>query len=170
MNNGVKTFLTKYIVGALFISHALSVSAQSYEDEIRAQLEADVEAWNTADIENINSDSFSIGYGFRSYLPRTTATRSPEADRALLKGFLDSLESYRIIPIERNITIEGEIALVWGSHIEEIKHIGRPRERVTVRNSATYKRNSDGTWQALLSHRDIQKFGDDGRYIPEYAQ
>ena len=103
-------------------------------------------------------------------MPRSNTGRTPEADRAILQLFLNSLESYKIIPGEITIVIDGEIALVSGFHVEEIKHKGQSSERVTVRGTATYKRNPDGTWKALLSHRDIQKFDENGQYIREYLQ
>ena len=149
---------------------ALNANAQSYEDEIREILKKQTEGWNSADIETINSDSISVGFGFRSLVPRTSAGRTAEVDRKILQLFFNSLESYKIIPGERNIVIDGNIALVWGSHVEEIKHVGQPSERVNVRGTATYKRNSDGTWKALLSHRDIQKFDENGQYVREFFQ
>ena len=117
--------LTKCLIGLMFSFCALGVNAQSYEDEVRELLAKQTEGWNNADIANISSDSFSIGFGFRSFMPRSNTGRTPEADRAILQFFLNSLESYKIIPGEITIVIDGEIALVSGFHVEEIKHKGQ---------------------------------------------
>jgi hypothetical protein len=80
------------------------------------------------------------------------------------------LEYYRIIPGETNTVIDGEIALVWGYHVEEFKHKGMPAEKVRVRGSSTRKRGEDGRWTTLLSHRDIQPFDEDGTYIQTFIE
>ncbi len=148
-----------------------ALHAQSYEEEVRARYVESLEAWNRQDIEAISSaDGFNVGFGFRSYEPRSGESLPPNATVQRLKGFYDSLDYFRIIPEDPNIFIDGEIALVWGYHVEEFKHKGLKPERVRVRSSSTLKRDGDGNWRALLSHRDIQKFGDNGRYIQSFVE
>ena len=165
----MKYKFTKYIAALVILFTAVAVSAQSYEEELREQMAKGIEAWNAGNVDGINTDSFQIGFGFRTYAARISGALTPEIARAGLQAFLDSLDYYRIIPLESNITIDGNIALVWSYHVEEIEHKGQDRERVTVRGTATYKRDPDGTWKALLTHRDIQEYDENGRYIPNFT-
>ena len=54
-------------------------------------------------------------------------------------------------------------------HIEDFQHEGRPPERLRVRFTDTLRGGEDGEWKSLLGHRDIQHFGEDGRYLPVYV-
>jgi hypothetical protein len=147
-----------------------TLNAQSYEEELRARSAMAVEAWNTQDVAAISTAGFTVGFGFRTYAPRSGEALPPAAATQLLERFFDSLDYYRIIPDETNIVIDGDIALVWGYHIEEFKHKGLQEERVRVRSSSTLKRVGDGQWKTLLSHRDIQPFDENGRYIQNFVE
>ena len=56
-----------------------------------------------------------------------------------------------------------DVGCAWGRHVEEFQEKGRPPERARVRRTKVLMKGAHG-WQVLLYHRDIQFFGDDGRY------
>ena len=143
--------------------------AESAEDEIRRAGEIETAAWNNRDIDALIGGGWTRGFGFRTIAARTDANYTPETVRSILTTFFDSLDHYRIIPGETTILVDGDIALTWGFHTEEIKHKDRLPETYRVRSSATMKKNADGNWQTIMSHRDIQPFDENGGYIPEYS-
>ena len=154
----------------IFLGYVQFALAQSPEEELRAQIQSGIDLWNQMDstaLVEFSSSGFR-GFGFRSQPARSPESLSPEAAKLLHRWF-DSLEHYKITPGEMKIEIEDDIALVWGNHVEDFKHKGRPPERITVRSSATYRRVENGVWHQLLSHRDTQKF-ENGRYIPQYVE
>jgi hypothetical protein len=56
--------------------------------------------------------------------------------------------------------------VAWGFHTEDFKQRGKPPEVHRVRFSFTAIAGEDGQLRQVLSHRDIQPFDDQGRYIP----
>ncbi|MFT6047803.1 MAG: ketosteroid isomerase-like protein [Arenicella sp.] len=131
-------------------------------------MDASIEAWNSRDIERLMAAGWTRGYGFRTMDPRTSQNLTPDVIRRLLEQFFNSIEHYKIIPGESNIVIDEDIAITWGSHIEEVRHNGKPTERIKVRSSATHRRSKDGQWRTLMSHGDFQQFAENGGYIPRY--
>lgn len=53
--------------------------------------------------------------------------------------------------------------MAWGSYIEEFQEKGGPPERAHARFSQVMRKDDAG-WRILTFHRDIQPFGEDGRY------
>jgi ketosteroid isomerase-like protein len=155
----------------VFLLSCFELYAETLEEELQNHMNTEIEAWNNRDIDKI-SGGWSVGFGFRTIAPRGVKPANTEMMRSMLKKWFDTLEHYKVIllPEESNIMIDGDIGLVWGFHIEEVKHKGRPAERIKVRSSATYRRNKDGVWHQLLGHRDIQRFQDNGFYIPVYEE
>lgn len=142
--------------------------ADSVEEELRRVGVINFDAWNNRDIDALVDGGWTRGFGFRTLAPRTEASYTPEMVREILLRFFDSVDYYRVTPGESTVVVDGVIGLIWGFHMEEIKHKGRPPERYRVRSSATLKRDALGNWRTILSHRDIQPFDKEGRYIPTF--
>jgi|GEM_PF-2446691 len=123
-------------------------------------------AWSSRDgTEVARLDPSAPGFGFRVRDAR--ALRSPPEYDESLKTFFATLDNYRLSVDELRTDVIGDIGLAWGVHTEEFQVKGQPPEKVLVRFTMTFK-YEDSSWRTLLYHRDIQPFGDDGRYIPQH--
>jgi hypothetical protein len=137
--------------------------------EVEASYRAALAAWAAADVDAITSGGGSAaGFGFRSLAPR--GVDDPEAPyaRALLQAFFASFEYYNLELEEIHTAVYDHAVVSWGFHTEDFKHRGREPERYRVRFSMTLLREDDGRLRGVLSHRDIQPFGDEGRYVPRH--
>ena len=137
------------------------------EAEVRLKIQELYDAYNNKDVKAIMSSRFGFepGFGFRTAAPRATTGISDDQLRAGLTRGLELWESYEVKVNALNISIHGEVAVVWGTHTETVKPRGMEPEIIDVRFSQTLMRNPDGELVSIQSHRDIQKFGVNGRYI-----
>jgi len=156
------------LMAVLFLQTPI-VLAQSgeLETELRQHVLGQYDAWNRGDLASINL-GWARGFGFRSAAARTRSSLPKQQARELLGRFFKRMERYRIEPGELHVEIVGDIGLVWGFHIEDFQISGKSPERIRVRTSSTYRWTKDGTWETLLTHRDIQSFDGNARYIPNY--
>lgn len=142
---------------------------QALNEEAEALIRARYEAWNSGDQEAIVQNAgFTIGFGFRTLAPRGTEVVSPQRLAQAVRMFFESMEYYRLKLDELHTTVHGDVVVAWGFHTEDFKARGRNPEKVRVRFSLTMKKSQDG-FDTLLSHRDIQRFDAEGRYIPREA-
>ena len=82
--------------------------------------------------------------------------------------FFASLEYYDLELEEMHTAVYEDVVVAWGFHTEEFQHRGRDPESYRVRFSMTMLREDDGSLRTILSHRDIQPFGEQGRYVPRF--
>jgi hypothetical protein len=124
-------------------------------------------AWADADIDAIASrQGARVGFGFRGLAPRGVDDSSAGFQVALLHKFFDSMEYYNLRLDEIHTAVHGNVVVAWGFHTEDFKQRGKPPEVHRVRFSFTAIAGEDGQLRQVLSHRDIQPFDDQGRYIP----
>lgn len=152
---------------------SLPTSATAQESDLAAAMEEayrlGLEAWANADIDLIASGQGSaVGFGFRTLAPRGVDDATAGYPRPLLEAFFASMDYYNLRLDEIHTSVHGNVGVAWGFHTEEFRHRGRESEAYRVRFSFTVIRGEDGALTQLISHRDIQPFGDDGRYIPRY--
>jgi hypothetical protein len=134
--------------------------------DAEAAIRAEYAAWNAADVDVLASgDTWATGFGFRSAAPRGVTPPDPHELRAGLERLFSSLEYFRLVIEELHLQDHGDVVVVWGIHTEDFKHVGRDAEFVRVRFSQTMLRQEGGGYRTILSHRDIQPFGADGRYV-----
>lgn len=149
------------VVTSCSSSHTQTPARESLEQHVR-NLYA---AWSARDrTEVARLDPSAPGFGYRVRDAR--ALRSPLEYDESLKTFFATLDNYRLSIDELQTDMIGGIGLAWGVYTEEFQVKGRPPEKVRVRFTMTFK-YEDSSWRTLLYHRDIQPFGDDGRYIPQ---
>ena len=157
-----------FVLTLILLLSPLGSYSGTLEEELKAHIEYEFEAWSNKDIDKIVSLGYAVGFGFRSRAPRHSKDFKPEAIRTDLKTWFDTIEYYKITPEEINILIDGDdIGLVYGFYIDEIKHKGQTPEKNKVRFTFTYRKGKDGKWHTLLYHRDVQRFQENGLYISE---
>ncbi len=124
-------------------------------------------AWANADIDLITSGQGSAaGFGFRSLAPRGVGDTAAGFPRELLEVFFASMEYYNLRLDEIHTSVHDNVGVAWGFHTEEFQRRGMEPEAYRVRFSFTIIRGEDGELRQVLSHRDIQPFGDNGGYVP----
>jgi hypothetical protein len=155
------------LVPALFVASVGTSStaiAQSLTREmVEARVKEVIAAYDSNDVERIvEVDPGAIGFGFRELNTRPADTAAWANG---LKAYLTRVDYYRMHLDEVHTDVDGNIGLAWGFYTEDFKLKERSPEKVRVRFTFTYKYDQ-GTWRTLLYHRDIQKFDDRGRYVP----
>jgi hypothetical protein len=132
--------------------------AETSSEDLEKELIATIERMITAGIEN-DLDTFveisgdAIGYGYRSEAPRTHDEKQFRAGHQM---FLDSVESYEIIPSEDFvIRIFGNVGVILSSFTEKFKPKGGELQTIEVRTSMTFAK-IDGKWKQVQYHRDTQ--------------
>jgi hypothetical protein len=143
------------------------------EDEVRAQMEREFAAWDSGAVETIaaNRYGFAPGYGLRTQIPRGDDERY--SDRALLaraERFQASMEYYNVHAETIEVAVSGDTGVSWGVYVEDFQVMGRPPEKLRVRYTQTFQKRGDGELVTLVGHRDVQRFDDDGRYVPSFTQ
>lgn len=148
----------------LLVGPSGGAMAQSLTREmVESRIKEVVAAYDSNDVERIiKVDPGAIGFGFRALNARPANTVAWSNG---LKEFLTRADYYRMHLDEVHTDVDGNVGLAWGFYTEDFKLKGRSPEKVRVRFTFTYKYDQ-GTWRTLLYHRDIQKFDDDGRYVP----
>lgn len=134
-------------------------------DDLLSWWHASIDHWNAGDIEAVVADGTIDGFGFRSRDARVGLT--PEVQGAVLQGWYDSLERYRIKDVDVDCRIDGDTTVLYGFFTEDFQHAGGPPERLRVRFTHVLTRR-DGGWEVVWQHRDIQEFTD-GFYVPQPA-
>jgi len=135
-------------------------------EEIAEIVRKQVAAWHSKDIDSIVTLGAHIkgGFGFRDYAWRD---RPYVAERVV--NFFNTLEYYGIELNEMHTWSEGEVGIGWGIWTESFQQRGQPPEKVRMRFTLTYRKDSQG-WHEIMYHRDIQPFNEDGRYPIELTQ
>ncbi len=128
--------------------------------EVLEQVRASLGAWNTGDIETIVStpgisNNDGIGFGWRGRAARLGETQEFQAET--IRPFFARVESYRIVDEEIDATVDSDFGFAWGVFTEEIKMPGEALQRVDVRFTTVFKKESDGLRQVFF-HRDAQRF------------
>ena len=123
-------------------------------------------AWSSKDIKAIVTGSASAkgGFGWRTF-----DWRDQPAKEETLQRFFDNMEYYTGEEPDIHTWSEGNIGLAWGTFTESFKQKGQTPEKARVRFTSTFKKDDKG-WHELMSHRDIQSFGEDGRYPVELTR
>ncbi len=140
---------------------------ESLEAEAEALIRAAYAAWDAGNVDAIvdGAEGLTAGFGFRTLAPRGTQELPAAALKAGLQAFFDSLEYYDLAIDEIHLAQHDDVVVAWGFHTEDFQHRGSEPERVRVRFTATLKQTADGELRTILTHRDIQAFGDNDRYI-----
>jgi ketosteroid isomerase-like protein len=129
------------------------------------------ETFQVGDLDGVaRMESQAGGFGYRSAAPRFFG--NPDAldgYRQLLQRVWDSFASYAVEWEEIRTAVHGDVGFAWGSFFETFQHHGQRTERAHVRFSQAMVRTEDG-WRVLMFHRDIQPFGEDGRYLPALTE
>lgn len=137
--------------------------------EIEEQVIQQLDAFANADYQLIAAKEYAQGPGF-GFRARTAGSDSENLTIAMLenamKAFFDTLEYYNINVEEIQTAVHGDTGIAWGVHIEDFQVKGREPETHRVRFSYTFRRNEAGELFAILAHRDIQEFDENGQYIP----
>lgn len=137
--------------------------------EIEAQVARELAAYANYDYELIASKKYGLdpGFGFRTITARPDFSNLPVAMiENSMKEFFDSLEYYILNVEEIQTSVHGDTGIAWGVHIEDFQIKGKEPERHRVRFTYAFQRNESGELYAILGHRDIQEFDEDGQYIP----
>ena len=153
-----------YLYASMCVSHA--EPAAITESEVQSVLNNWYQAIDQGDIEKLISLDAALedGFGFRSNSPRQ---RLSEADtRALWESFYGGMDYYNIGIEDIQIKVFGATAVAWGVQSENFKRVGAEPESLVVRFSFTLVKHAEDSIEIVLAHRDIQKFDDNGRYIP----
>jgi ketosteroid isomerase-like protein len=168
----VKKLGFQFAIVILAVLSASNGSAQSatVQQQAEAWIRKDYAAWNQGDQAAIVKNAgFTVGFGFRTLAPRGVDPIPPEELKRIVKAFFDSMEYYHIKLHELHTKAYGDVVVAWGFHTEDFRIRGKPPEVVRVRFTATLRKTPNG-WQTLISHRDIQPFDKQGRYIPDYGR
>ncbi|SRR6266511_668255 len=121
-------------------------------------------AFHTRDMQTIIAmEARAVGFGFRTLDWRDLAARGEGGYWQSLEQFFGRMDDYRLELEDLQTSVTGEIGLAWGVYIEEFQEKGRPPEGARVRFSKVLTKGAMA-WQALLFHRDIQPFNEEGRY------
>ncbi|GAB4325324.1 MAG: hypothetical protein Kow0010_07710 [Dehalococcoidia bacterium] len=122
------------------------------------------DAFNSRDLDRLwGMECDAVGFGYRSRDARPMARLGREGHRAANEGFFHAVDHYRLEFDTLETDVAGDLGFAWGWYTEEFQHKGQPPERARVRFSQVMQKEGAG-WKVLLFHRDIQPFGDDGRY------
>jgi ketosteroid isomerase-like protein len=141
----------------------MPITKKEIEDAYREELSA----WDSHDMEAVDRiNAEAIGLGFRSISWRDHRINGEEGLR-LWNEWIAAHEYYNVELEEIHTSVEGDIGLAWGFHIEDFKCKGQPPEWVRVRFSVVYKKK-DENCIPVLYHRDIQPFDETGKYLPEF--
>lgn len=105
----------------------------------------------------------SVGFGYRSTDARPMAGLGRELYLQVHDGFFSTFERYHLEFESLETAVVDGFGLAWGCYIEDFQHKGMAPERARVRFTQTMRKDESG-WKILLFHRDIQPFGEDGRY------
>ena len=140
---------------------------RSLKEDAEAYILTAYEAWNKGDQDAIVERwPYGLpGFGFRSLTPRGMKAMSRQDAVEVVRRFFASMEYYRLTVDELHTVVHDDVVVAWGYHTEDFKVRGRDPEVVRVRFSVAIKKSPDG-WHGLLGHRDIQRFDEQGRYIP----
>lgn len=121
-------------------------------------------AWDTQDLHAIVAmEAQAGGFGFRPLARRDHTAMSAEAHLQAMERFFSQMAYFHLHVEDLQTAVAGDLGFAWGAYVEEFQEQGRPPERARVRFSKVLTQGAHG-WQVLLYHRDIQPFGDDGRY------
>ena len=132
---------------------------------LESDIRAGIAAWNVGDIATMAAGaSFARGFGFRTHAARTRESVPPESITQILTAFLDSMDYYRATLDELHVEVNGDVGLARGFFTEDFKRRNQEPEVIRVRFTDTLRWDGDAC-QSLLSHRDIQRFDSDDRYI-----
>lgn len=163
------TRLESHLAIIFVVLSALTCFAQgeTLEQQAEAEIRKSYAAWNRGDQASIveSADGFTVGFGFRTLAPRGVDPPPRAAIERVVKAFFDSMEYYRVNIQELHTKAFGDVVVAWGFHTEDFRLRGKAPETVRVRFSSTLRKTPNG-WQTLISHRDIQPFDKEGRYIP----
>jgi ketosteroid isomerase-like protein len=121
-------------------------------------------AWDTHDVSTILAmEAQASGFGFRPFARRDQAAVGERGYLQMLERFFSEMEYFHLRLEDLQTSVIGDVGCAWGRHVEEFQEKGRPPERARVRFTKVLTKGTHG-WRVLLYHRDIQPFGDDGRY------
>ena len=134
------------------------------KEEVAEAVRAWCRAWDTHDVSTILAmEAQASGFGFRPFARRDQAAVGERGYLQMLERFFSEMEYFHLRLEDLQTAVIGEVGCAWGRHVEEFQEKGRPPERARVRFTKVLTKGTHG-WQVLLYHRDIQPFGDDGRY------
>ncbi len=141
------------------------------DEEVRRKVHELYAAYNDGDVDAIVASRFGFepGFGFRTLAPRGVTALSDEQLKTALTQGLALWEYYEVGVDTLHVSLHGDVAVVWGVHTERFKAHGGEEETLAVRFSQTLRRDETGALVSLHSHRDIQSFGSDGRYLRSHA-
>lgn len=155
------------VAGILVPREAGAQHTDSLTRELGARMRAEFALWSAGDIDAIVSRGESVaGFGYRSRAARGVPGSPRSWTPEVLKPFFDSLEYYNLELNTLYAEAHGDVIIAWGFFTEDFKRRGHDAERYLIRFTDTLLRKEDGTLASILNHRDIQPFGDDGRYLP----
>lgn len=137
------------------------------KEEVAQAVRDWIGAFNRRDLAACVIDAEGVGYGYRTIGARDMSSLGIEGNTRLLGDFFARCDSFRTTLEQVETAVTGEdLGLAWGVFVEDFQEKGRPPERARVRFSQVMRKTADG-WKILLFHRDIQPFGEDGRYPRE---
>ena len=139
------------------------------DEEIAEVFRKEKLAWDSKDIDGIIEAYGRFSFGYRISAWRDFENYTKEQLRSALENFYEDMEYLRRYDTELSTWSEGDIGLAWGFSMEECKHQGQPPERVRTRFTQVY-RKVDGEWRMLVSHKDIQPFDEEGKYLKEFTR
>ena len=138
------------------------------DEEIAEVFRKEKLAWDSKDIDAIIEAYGRFSFGYRTLVWRDLANYTKEQLRSALENFYKDMEYLRRYDTKLSTWSVGDIGLAWGFSMEECKHVGQPPERVRTRFTQVYKKEG-GEWRMLVSHKDIQPFDEEGKYLKEFT-
>jgi len=160
------------VFGLLLLSNfafAQRSSSSITSEEIEAQVERELKAYADFDFQLVASKKYGLGsgYGFRAEAARSEFNNIPlSVIENTMKVFFDSLEYYNLDIEEIHTAVHGDTGIAWGAWVEDFRIKGQEPEIHRVRFSYAFRKNQAGELYAILGHRDIQDFDENGQYIP----
>ena len=140
-------------------------------EEVAEAVRSGYASWDSGDVDAILNmhDPKAVGFGYRTAPGREWSTLGEEENKRRLERFYEQMEYYSIELEELHTSVEGDVGLAWGVHVEDYKVKGRPPEKARVRFTLVLRNSAEG-WRRVLYHRDIQPFDEHGRYLIEHTK
>ncbi len=139
----------------------------SENEEIAKLARREFEAVKSKDVESfiaLHTNTIG-GFGWR-----TPECRNQPLTLEEITSFMENTDYLDSSGFEELHTwSEGDVGIAWGIVNEEFQRKGQPPEKVRMRITLTFKKDSEG-WHQIMYHRDIQPFDENGQYPIELTK
>jgi ketosteroid isomerase-like protein len=135
------------------------------KEEVAEAVRAWCRAWDAHDVRTIIAmEARASGFGFRPLARRDQGALGEQTYSHMVERFFGDMEYFHLRLENLQTSVMGDFGLAWGTHVEDFQEKGHPPELAKVRFTKILTKG-EGGWQVVLYHRDIQPFGEDGRYL-----